>query len=228
MPTSPPRIALLVGASRGLGLGLAREYLARGWRVVATARENDSALRALGRDDRLAVEHVDIVDQTAIAALHRRLAAERFDLLFVIAGISGAPEPPIHAVPPDEAARIFLTNAYYPVCFAEAFVDLVCPAGSIAFMSSFLGSITSNSDGGWEAYRASKAALNMLARSFSVRHPQYGILSVSPGWVRTDMGGPDAPLDVATSVRCVADAIAAREGRPGHVYVHYDGHELPW
>ncbi len=227
-PPSPPRTALLVGASRGLGLGLTREYLTRGWRVIATARQHDEALRALGGDGRITIEHVDIVDQAAVASLRFRLASERFDLLFVIAGVSDATEAPIHKVPVDEAARIYLTNAYYPACFAEAFVDLVRPAGSIAFMSSRLGSIACDDDGALDAYRASKAALNMLARSFFIRHPQYSVLSVSPGWVRTDMGGPDAPLDVATSVRGVADAIAAREGRPGHVYVHYDGHELPW
>jgi NAD(P)-dependent dehydrogenase (short-subunit alcohol dehydrogenase family) len=228
---SSTRTVLLVGASRGLGLGLAREYLARGWRVIATARANDGALRALdrpGHPGRLVVEHVDIADQATVAALRRRLGAERLDLLFVVAGISGRIEVPMHQVPPEEAAHMFLTNAYFPACAAEAFADLVRPAGTVAFMSSFLASIGSNDSGGWEAYRASKAALNMVARNFAIRHPAFAVLSMSPGWVRTDMGGPDAPLDVETSVRGVADAIATREGRAGHAYLHYDGHEWPW
>jgi NAD(P)-dependent dehydrogenase (short-subunit alcohol dehydrogenase family) len=228
VPASAPQTALLVGTSRGLGLGLAREYLSRGWRVIATARDNDRALTALAGKDRLAIEHVDIADPAAVAALRRRLAGERLDLLFVIAGISGPIDSPIHAVPPDKVAHVYLTNAYYPVCFAEAFAELVQPNGTFAFMSSFLGSITSNTTGGWETYRASKAALNMLAHNFFLRHPRHSVLSISPGWVRTDMGGADAPLDVETSVRGIADAIAARQGRFEHVFVHHDGQQLPW
>ena len=68
----------------------------------------------------------------------------------------------------------------------------------------------------------------MLARNFFLRHPQVSVISISPGWVRTDMGGENAPLDVATSVRGIADAIASRQGRPGHVFLHHDGQELPW
>lgn len=228
MPASSPKTALIVGASRGLGLGLAREYLARGWRVIATTRGNDRALAALTGQDRLRIEHVDIVDTAAVASLRQRLAGERIDLLFVVAGISGPTEAPIHEVPPDEAARVYLTNAYYPVSCAEALVDLVQGGGNVAFMSSMLGSITSNDDAGWDAYRASKAALNMLARNFSIRHPRHSVFSISPGWVRTDMGGPDAPLDVETSVRGIVAAMVARDGRPGHVYLHHDGQEVPW
>ena len=138
------------------------------------------------------------------------------------------PCPPIHLVSADEAARVYLTNAYYPVCLAEAFVDRMQPNATIAFMSSFLGSITNNATAGWECYRASKAALNMLARNLFLRHPQCSVISISPGWVRTDMGGADAPLDVATSVRGIADAITARQGRPEHVFMHHDGRELAW
>jgi len=228
VPASPPRTALLVGASRGLGLGLARAYLARGWRVIATARADDAALRALGPRDRLVIEHVDIADRSAVSALRARLGQERIDLLFVVAGISGPIEEPIHAIAPEVVARVYLTNAYYPLCCAEAFADRLAPQGTIAFMSSFLGSIASNEDAGWETYRASKAALNMLAHNFAVRHPGHCVLSISPGWVRTDMGGPEAPLDVDTSVNAVADVIEARRGQTGHAYVHYDGHELPW
>ncbi len=220
--------ALLVGTSRGLGLGLAREYLARGWRVIATARENDAALKSLAGNDRLSIEHVDIADRDAVGALRRRLAGDRLDLLFVIVGVSGPIDPPIHEVTPDQAAHVYLTNAYYPVCFAEAFVELVQPGGTIAFMSSFLGSIASNATGGWETYRASKAALNMVAHNFFLRHPGRSVLSISPGWVRTDMGGTDAPLEVETSVRGIADAIASRHGRPEHAFVHHDGQQLPW
>src|SRR5882757_5895756 len=152
------KTALLLGASRGLGLGLAREYLARGWRVIATARDDSSKLGALakGADGRLRVEQVDIADSKGVAALRERLAGETLDLLFVVAGISGSVPKPLHEVTPDEAARVYLVNAYYPIVAAEAFADLVNPAGVFAFMSSRLASIASNSYGSWETYHTSK------------------------------------------------------------------------
>jgi NAD(P)-dependent dehydrogenase (short-subunit alcohol dehydrogenase family) len=80
----------------------------------------------------------------------------------------------------------------------------------------------------WETYRTSKAALNMGARSFANRHTKHPVLSIAPGWVRTDMGGPSATFDVKTSCRNVANAIAQHASKTGHRYVNYDGTELPW
>jgi NAD(P)-dependent dehydrogenase (short-subunit alcohol dehydrogenase family) len=221
---------LLLGASRGLGLGLAAEYLLRGWRVIATARDNAKQLEALAKDAQinLRLERVDIADTDSVAELRDKLGDEKLDLLFVVAGISGSVPAPLHEVSPDEAARVFLVNAYFPIAAAETFVDLLKPKGTVAFMSSRLGSIELNDYGSWETYRLSKAALNMGSRSFFHRHPAHAVLSISPGWVRTDMGGPSATFDVETSCRNVADAIARHAGKPGNRYVSYDGTELPW
>jgi NAD(P)-dependent dehydrogenase (short-subunit alcohol dehydrogenase family) len=227
---TPSQTVLLLGASRGLGLGLAREYLARGWRVIATARDNAAQLEALqnGAKDSLRIERVDIADTDGVAALRATLGGETLDLLFVVAGISGSVPKPLHEVTADEAARVYLVNTYYPIVAAEALAGLLKPAGAVAFMSSRLGSIELNDYGQWETYRTSKAALNMGARSFFHRHDGHAVLSIAPGWVRTDMGGPSATFDVETSCRNVADAIAKHAGRPGHRYVNYDGTELPW
>ncbi len=228
----PAQTALLVGASRGLGLGLAREYLARGWRVIATERKPSHGLEALAREfgDRLRIEQLDITDLGRTQALRGRLADERLDLLFLIAGISGNVSAPFHAVPPAESAQVYLTNAYYPITCAERFVDLMKADGVIAFMTSFMGSIGLNNFGTWETYRVSKAALNMAARGFFIRHQTKvpTVLSVAPGWVRTDMGGAEAPLDVESSVRDVVAVIAKRRGLPGHVCINHDGTDLPW
>jgi NAD(P)-dependent dehydrogenase (short-subunit alcohol dehydrogenase family) len=223
------KTALLLGASRGLGLGLAREYLVRGWRVIATAREASSELEALAESpNSLRIEHVDIADMQSVAALRQKLSGEALDLLFVVAGISGSVPKPLHEVAADEAARVYLVNAYYPIVAAEAFADLVNPAGVFAFMSSRLASIASNNYGTWETYRTSKAALNMGVRSFFWRHQEHPVLSVAPGWVRTDMGGPSADFDVETSCRNVANAIEQHSAQPGNRFVNYDGAELPW
>jgi NAD(P)-dependent dehydrogenase (short-subunit alcohol dehydrogenase family) len=99
---------------------------------------------------------------------------------------------------------------------------------TVAFMSSQLGSIERNDYGSWETYRISKAGLNMGARSFFHRHSDHPVLSISPGWVRTDMGGPSATFDVETASRNVANAIEKHSRKAGHRYVNYDGTELPW
>ena len=149
MATKPSQTALLFGASRGLGLGLAREYLARGWRVIATARDDASKLEALekGAKDNLRIERVDIADTDGIAALREDLADEKLDLLFLIAGISGSVPKPLHEVSADEAARVYLINTYYPIVAAEAFADRSSRRGTIAFMWSRLGSIAINDYG---------------------------------------------------------------------------------
>jgi NAD(P)-dependent dehydrogenase (short-subunit alcohol dehydrogenase family) len=170
---------------------------------------------------------VDIARPDQVRALHARTAGATFGLVFVVAGVAGQPEQPIHAVSPQEAADVFLTNAYWPVVFAETFLDRLAKGGTVALMTSILGSV-SNSNGGFETYRASKAALNMLGRCFAARHPDCAVLLLHPGWVRTDMGGPDAPLDVATSVRGLADVLEARAGRPGDAFLDYTGNEIGW
>jgi NAD(P)-dependent dehydrogenase (short-subunit alcohol dehydrogenase family) len=225
-----PKTALLLGASRGLGLGLAGEYLGRGWHVIATARDDSSRLDALakGADGRLRIERVDIADAKGVTTLRQKLAGKTLDLLFVIAGVSGSVPKPLHEVTADEAAQVYLVNAYYPIVAAEAFADLVRPAGVFAFMSSRLASIASNNYGTWETYRTSKAALNIGARSFFWRHQSHPVLAIGPGWVRTDMGGPSADFDVETSCRNVANAIEKHGAEPGNRFVNYDGTELPW
>lgn len=227
--TQSQKRALIVGASRGLGLGLVETFLARGWHVTATQRSPSPGL-ARHAAESLRVETADIDDAASVAALHERLASERFDLIFVVAGVATQAHDPLHAVPRAVAAQVYLTNAVSPVCFAEAFLDRLAPGGSIALMSSILGSVSLNESGGWETYRASKAALNSLARSFEIRHraENLPVLILHPGWVRTDMGGAEADIDVATSVTGLADVIEAQLGRPGAQYLDYKGGTLPW
>src|SRR6266478_3183351 len=165
------RQALVVGASRGLGLGLAAELKSRGWNVVATVRDQagERRLRALAAKPggEITVEHVDINDDAAVAALRRRLDGKVFDLVFVNAGIAPEPDDALRtsrAV----AADVFLTNDVAPIRFARAFVDRVRDGpGIIAFMSSGLGSVADKTDSYGELYSASKAALNSLSRSFA-------------------------------------------------------------
>jgi NAD(P)-dependent dehydrogenase (short-subunit alcohol dehydrogenase family) len=226
--TNPSRTALIVGASRGLGLGLTSELLGRGWTITATTRGKAPGLDALAAS-RLRPETVDMNDDAAVAALHKRLSGARFDLVFVNAGISNGATMPLHEVPRETATEIFQTNTISPIRFAEAFQDLVAPGGTIAIMSSILGSVGLNTRGGWDVYRASKAALNTLARTFQLRHADadWSLVLMHPGWVRTDMGGSAADIDVATSVTGMANVLE-QPARGGCVYLDYRGETLPW
>lgn len=224
--------ALIVGASRGLGLGLAREHLARGWAVTATTRSRSEDLEALRKEigDRVVIETVDITDAATVAALAARLKGKTFDLLFLNAGIMAGRGLPLGEVANADIAGLFLANAISPIRVADALLDTVAPGGTVAFMSSILGSIGTNDDGRAELYRASKAALNSLIRSFRARHTRRDctVLALHPGVVRTGMGGPTAPLDIETSVKGVANVIAARWGNGGQAFVDYRNETVPW
>ena len=222
--------ALIVGASRGLGLGLAQEFVRRGWHVIATQRTAGAELAALRTlaEGRLEIEAMDTTSEADAAALRAKLGAKKLDLLFVNAGIANDPEAPIHTVPAETFAQIMITNAFAPVRLLEAFADAMAPDGISVAMTSILGSVELNTTGRWEAYRASKAALNTLLRSFAVRHPEANVVAMAPGWTRTAMGGADAPLDVATSVRGMTDVLEARRGATGAAYLEYSGRTLPW
>jgi NAD(P)-dependent dehydrogenase (short-subunit alcohol dehydrogenase family) len=229
----PNKSLLLIGASRGLGLALAKEYLQRGWRVVATARGGArTALHDLAQTSggRLDVEIVDINHPDQVGALRARLASRQFDMLLVNAGVTNDDRETIADVSTDEFVRVMVTNALSPMRVVEAFQDVVAATGTIAVMSSGQGSVANNLTGNHEVYRGSKAALNMFMRSFAARHKDdpRALLLLAPGWVRTDMGGPGARLSVEESIPNLANAMAAQEGKPGLRYIDYLGRTVPW
>jgi len=233
MTSAPDNRLLIIGASRGLGLAIAQEYLDRGWSVVATVR--NAAKTAL--DDlvgpaggRLEIETVDIDHPDQVAALHARLASRRFDMLFVNAGVKNDDRETIADVTTDEFVRVMTTNALSPMRVVEALQDLVTPTGAIGVMSSGQGSVANNENGGYEVYRASKAALNMFMRSFAARHAEdrRTLLLMAPGWVRTDMGGPQARLSIEDSIPNLVDTVNAQAGKAGLQYLDYLGRTVPW
>jgi NAD(P)-dependent dehydrogenase (short-subunit alcohol dehydrogenase family) len=232
MPTtSSDKHLLLIGASRGLGFALAKEYLKRGWHVVATERtRTTSKLHTLvgSAKDRLEIETLDMNHPDQVAALRARLAARRFEMLFVNAGV-GIREL-IADVSTDEYIRMMVTNALSPMRIVESMQDLVVPTGTIGIMSSGQGSITNNDNGHYEIYRGSKAALNMFMRSFAARHADDSrtLLLMAPGWVRTDLGGPQARLSIEESIPNLANTMDAQVGKAGLQYLDYLGRTVPW
>jgi NAD(P)-dependent dehydrogenase (short-subunit alcohol dehydrogenase family) len=227
------RTALVVGASRGLGLGLVKELAGRGWKVIATMRTpaTASGLTAFAEasGDKVRVERLDIEKSDEIDALARRLAGETLDLLFVNAGVSlrGVSAA---AATREDVAHIFLTNAVAPIQVADAFASRMRDgSGVIAMMSSGLGSVANNVRGA-DLYSASKAALNKLTRGLAagLGERNLTVLSISPGWVRTDMGGPSAMLSVEESCKGVVDVVEAKAGTGQHGFYSHQGSVVAW
>jgi NAD(P)-dependent dehydrogenase (short-subunit alcohol dehydrogenase family) len=233
LSASKQQSVLLIGASRGLGLAIANEYLTRGAHVVASVRSSDhTALHELGNSyvDLLEIEDVDITNTDQIDGLHRRLMGRSFDLLFVVAGVGNAPKETSANVATEEFTRLMVTNALSPMRVIELLGDLVDPQGIIAIMSSGQGSVANNENGGFEIYRASKSALNQLMRSYAARHRDGSrtLLLMAPGWVKTELGGPNARLTVEESVPSLVTTVEAQRGSAGLQYLDYLGRTVAW
>ncbi|HEY0208114.1 SDR family NAD(P)-dependent oxidoreductase [Acerihabitans sp.] len=222
-------VALIIGASRGLGLGLTERFLERDWRVIATEREDTTRadLRQLAaRDPRLSVETLDMNSEESLAALHSHLAGKTLDLLMVNAGTAGSPD--------ESFAQRLLAVMRTNVAGAMSAVRILSPnvraGGVVAVMSSELASIAGNTQGGWEPYRSSKSALNQSLRSYIAENPlvPWSLTAVAPGWVRTELGGPDALLDVDTSTRGVTEMLMTRFNQKGIAFLNYQGKTLEW
>lgn len=215
---------LILGASRGIGLGLAEEFARRGWQVIASERSPSPALHALEGVD---VVTADVTDPDSYADLG--LVDGSLDAVLVNAGISGARHQSADLATAEEVAEVMMTNAFGPARAARALMPKLNDGGTLAFMSSLMGSVA-DSSGGYELYRSSKAALNMLAKGIAeqdARSRDVEVLSLHPGWVQTDMGGPNATLTVAQSAQGLAEVIEA-SGGAGYRFVDYTGKALPF
>lgn len=224
------RTILIVGASRGLGLGLARQFSSQGWQVIATVRDpaRADALKALAG---VRIEALELDDADSLERLAQRLTGTQLDVLYVNAGIAGPQNKPATAASQMEVGQLFFTNAVAPVRLAERLLPLVeQKQGVIVFMSSILGSVETGPGMGMPLYGASKAALNHLTRSFvaGLGESRLTVLSMHPGWVKTDMGGSEAPLDVETSTRGMTEQVIRAIGQGGHRYLDFQGNPLPW
>ena len=225
---------LIVGASRGLGYAMAAEFLHRGWNVVGTVR---GAAKTLLHDlsdafpGRVEIALVDICETEDIHALTADLTGRTLDILFVNAGaVNAQPMQTIGEVSIDEFVRVMVTNALGPMRVIEALLPLVSDTGLVGAMSSGQGSVANNETGMREVYRASKAALNMLMRSFAARQAETArsMVLMAPGWIRTDLGGAGAPFTMEDAVPDIVNTLLAKQTRPGLEYLDRFGKPVPW
>ncbi|MFX1761343.1 SDR family oxidoreductase [Paraburkholderia sp. A3BS-1L] len=224
------KTALIVGASRGLGLEFARQYAKAGWRVLATARSEAArtALNALGAQ----AFALDIARPEDIAALGAKLEGERLNVALIVSGVYGPRTEGVEAISAEDFEYVMNTNVRGPMQLIPILLPLVDAAfGVLGVLSSRMGSITQTTGTtGW-LYRASKAALNDVIKITSLETRRATCIALHPGWVRTEMGGAQAAIDVTASVagmrEVVAEAAAAREVFNGRFF-QYDGTELDW
>ena len=225
---------LLVGASRGLGLAMAAEFVKRGWNVVGTVQGGArTELHDLADEyeGRVEIESLDVTEPDQISALHNRLSGRSFNILFHNAGTANKnQEETIAEVSTEEFVLVMVTNALSPMRVVEGLQDLVPANGMIGVMSSGQGSVSNNEKGGHEVYRGSKAALNQYMRSYAARHAaeSRALVLMAPGWIRTELGGPDAPLSIEESVPKVVDVLLSQQGRSGLQYLDREGRIVPW
>lgn len=226
---------LVTGSNRGLGLEWCRQYVEAGWHVFATCRhpETADALHDLAREhSRLSVHRLDVTRPESVYALRAELQHETIDVLINNAGIYLEKYAPTTALRYDEWQQTLEVNTLSPLRVTEALLELVARSQRrlVVAISSHMGSIAEISAPGDTYYRSSKAALNAAMKGFSLalRERGVGVLLLHPGWVKTRMGGWDAPLTAAESVagmRTLVDAFSLdQSGR----FLRYNGTEIPW
>jgi NAD(P)-dependent dehydrogenase (short-subunit alcohol dehydrogenase family) len=237
---------LVTGASRGIGLELVRELVERGDRVFAGYRDPSTAGRLLGlaadKHNRLTAVMMDVTDASSIDSAHEEVArnVDALDVLINNAGV-GSDSRDFDDVPSTrdfghlEAGpmlRLIHTNAVAPIIVAQRFMDLLRRGNDpkVVSISSIVGSITSKDYGGDHAYSASKAALNMFMRSLSADLRGEGVIVavLHPGWVRTDMGGPNGQVSVEESAEGLIKVIDGLTMYHTGGFLDYRGHALPW
>jgi NAD(P)-dependent dehydrogenase (short-subunit alcohol dehydrogenase family) len=222
MPT-----ALILGASRGIGREMARQYLADGWRVIATARSDEqrAALEAMGAVGL----KIDVTSAESVAGLGWQLDDEKIDVAWLVAGLYG----PRHDGFPTQAEfdEVMHTN----VLAAMRLLPLVAPMvastrGKLAVISSRMASIGERDSPNGTLYRASKAALNSVLKDVSLSFGRQGVICAAfhPGWVQTDMGGEGASLPVEKSVADLRRTLSTLTGADNGGFFNHDGSSIAW
>ncbi|MEH6358328.1 MAG: SDR family oxidoreductase [Pseudomonadales bacterium] len=226
---------VITGCSRGIGLELATQYAEAGWRVISTARDLDASpeLRQLAENHpQLSLHTVDVSSDDSIAEFVGDLGAQAVDLLINNAGVYGAGGSDLGHLSREVWREVLEVNTLSPLMLTQAILPNL-EAGqlkTVGMMSSKVGSIADNSSGGSYYYRSSKTALNQVVKSLSIDLAPQGIkvVALHPGWVLTEMGGPNALIDTKQSARGLRELLAGINAEKSGGFYSYDGMGIPW
>lgn len=222
-------IALIIGASRGLGLEMVRQYRADGWEVIATARDAQGAAKitALGAS----VIRVDATAPDAAGRIAREIEARSLDVAIFNAGVMGPRSQGLEPPTNEQFEEVMRVNVQAPMRILPALLPAVARAkGRIGVLSSRMGSMGVRSGSNSWLYRASKAAVNSVLKDVSLAAGTQGVTCVAfhPGWVKTDMGGAGADIDAVTSVSGMRKVLAGLTPAQNGAFLNYDGTAIPW
>ena len=227
---------LITGANRGLGLEFVRQYLESGRKVLATCRDFKVAFELLNLkkefNGRLEILDLDLFSDDSINTLSEVLSDTPIDLFVNNAGIMGVRNLKLGEVSGGSWEKVFRVNTIAPVLLVQNLLENICLGNErkMIFISSRVGSIQENTGGAMYAYRSSKTALNQVVKSFSIDLLDRGVSSIAlhPGWVLTDMGGPNALIDVKTSVTGMISVINSIRDSDSGKFFNYDGSIIKW
>jgi NAD(P)-dependent dehydrogenase (short-subunit alcohol dehydrogenase family) len=224
---------LITGANRGIGLGLVKAYLNRDWKVIATCRnpQNAKQLQALSKSDDLTVIGLSVDEPECIEKVAVELKETCIDLLINNAGVGGGTSQSLSEVDVENWLQVLKVNTVSPLLVTRAFLPnlRLSRAGQVMVVSSQLGAISYNNIGLYP-YESSKAAVNKVVRGLSIDLKPEGIsvCALHPGWVKTDMGGPNAEITVDEAVSGLVNTIEQLNLSKTGTFWQWDGSEHPW
>ena len=231
---SQPTI-LITGANRGIGLELSGQFAEDGWQVLACCRNPADAgeLQALsGKHPAIEIHALDVTDYEQMTALSNQLVGRTIDVLLSNAGIYGSKGVGFGGVDPEEWRQVFEVNTIAPLMLVQAFVEQVAASQQklVAIISSKVGSIADNSSGGSYVYRSSKTAVNQVVKCLSNDLAERGIAAISlhPGWVQTEMGGPNAEISTNESVSGLKNILQSAGTAQNGQFIEFNGDHIPW
>ena len=226
---------VVTGTNRGIGLEFVRQLLAQGHDVVATARDPGTvpALQDLQQtNSQLILLPLDLPDENSINTFARQVGATPVDVLINNAGIYGPRQASLGQLKTADWEQVMLVDLIAPMILTQALMPALRQGNDkrIAFLSSMMGSIADNSSGGSYLYRSAKAGLNQAVKSLAVdlARERFVVLPLHPGWVQTDMGGPNALIDTPTSVRGLLQRIQTAGVAESGTFLNYDGKTIAW
>ena len=227
---------LVTGANRGLGLGLVKKFLKNNEKVICTTRNISKSKELIlckeKYNDNLEICELDLLDKDSPNVLSNFLGDETIDLFINNAGVIGHSAQHFKSVSLNHWLEVLKVNLIAPLLITQSIIKNIEKSSErkIYFISSKVGSIEDNKSGGMYIYRSSKTALNQVVKSLSIDLKPLGIsvISLHPGWVRTEMGGPNALISVEESVNGMVDVISNTSIINSGQFINYDGTRLPW